>query len=371
MMEPISQAICPSSGLSSLFFLPDWQFFSFLAVLISAFILFLLYALNRMFENKEGEAWVKLEIYETFITLGLIVLLVVAVDAMCSINVGFLFSGYPLSSYTGGTVPFLQPFSEIGMDESFFDVGLIYLDEYGDAVVTAQTILFTFYSYLNYITSMTFTHQPIGLGTVTQPTAGFGTMINPIFITALNGMVISYLVNKTQMLVYYFGLYGFVKYFLPLGIVLRSFSPTRRIGGTLIGIAVGFLLIYPILLTVNKITIAKPFNDTIEGVSGSIEKAWDSSSHELKNVLKSIWESSDFGWDMVLHTPVIFSHAISGFVSFGVLMFIFQTSNLFSLVAFGGYVFPAFNALVLATGIRYLSRFFGEEIDITNLTRLI
>ncbi|MCK4319332.1 hypothetical protein KAW38_02050 [Candidatus Micrarchaeota archaeon] len=368
MMEPISQAICPSSGISSLFFLPDWQFLSFLAVLISASILFLLYVLNRAFENKEGEAWVKLEIYETFITLGLIVLLALAVDALCSINVGFLFSGYPLSSYTGGTALTLQPFSEIGMDESFFDVGLIYLDEYSDAVVTAQTILFSFYSYLNYITSMTFTHQPIGLGTVTQPTAGFGTMINSVFITALNGMVISYLVNKTQMLVYYFGLYGFVKYFLPLGIVLRSFTPTRKIGGTLIGIAVGFLLIYPILLTVNKITIAKPFNDTIEGVSGSIGKAWDSASYEFFN----IWESVDSSaWDMVLHAPVLFSHALGGFVSFGVLMFIFQTANLFSLVAFGGYVFPAFNALVLATGIRYLSRFFGEEIDITNLTRLI
>jgi hypothetical protein len=55
-------------------------------------------------------------------------------------------------------------------------------------------------------------------------------------------------------------------------------------------------------------------------------------------------------------------------LAFGILYFAGNAAGYAFLI---GLFFPAFNTLILVTTIRYLSKSMGEEIDVTNLTRLI
>jgi hypothetical protein len=206
--------------------------------------------------------------------------------------------------------------------------------------------------------------RPLGLGAEVQPGGGLFAPLKAGLNNAFNMLIVSYIINKAQVFIFYFISFGFLKYYLPLGLLLRCFTPTRRIGGTIIGIALGFLFIYPVLII-------------MEGEIGL--RQLELLSDEL---IPDFWSdvASINGSEMI----ELFKEGFSVFAIFDLIVVVFSFFlGIFAYAAIylsasaAGYAFltglffPAFNTLILVTSVRYLSKSLGEEIDVTNLTRLI
>jgi hypothetical protein len=191
-------------------------------------------------------------------------------------------------------------------------------------------------------------------------------------------MSVAYIIIRAQLLLLDFATFAMIKYYLPLGILLRCFAPTRRIGGTLIGLVLGLVLVFPSLIVVNGIFVnsffetTNPFglNEPFEflgtiltaGMGSMWSEMWGSFSGSLGNSYGGFTPLSLF------QIPIgILSTFIGLFAGFYAFLFIWAAGQAFLI----GLFFPALNTLLLVTTIRYLSKAFGEELDVTNLTRMI
>ena len=342
----VTDQICGAGG--GMF--TGWQMLTGAALLFSVAIIVFLYLVNRFFQNSEGAAWCKLELYEVFVTVVIIFVVAAAADQACRVNAQALF-----------------PASSIPSGYNIYQGAAYYLDEFSTKLMYITTSMYAFYCWLDPITSMTFTGRPLGIGTAIQPTSGFAATIKPGMTNAFNILVIGYIMNKVQIFLVDFFAFGFLKYYLPLGVILRSFAPTRRIGGTVIAIALGFLFVYPFLTIMegefglNALEVLS--DDFIPGFWSEIARF---SLNEFGNIVelftKAIFELDVFN----LLGKLVYSTI--GAIAFGLLYLSASAASYAFLV---GLFFPAFNTLILVTTIRYLSKSMGEEMDVTNLTRLI
>jgi hypothetical protein len=59
--------------------------------------------------------------------------------------------------------------------------------------------------------------------------------------------------------------------FLPIGVVLRSFFATRRLGGTLIALAVGLYLVFPLTIALNSVAVKQVEADSLSELGAFLE----------------------------------------------------------------------------------------------------
>ena len=346
MAEILASGMCPL--VDGTFFLPEWQGIVALAFLVSASILAFLYLINRFFGNEAGEAWVKLELFELLTTVFIMVAVVSVINSACVIHVsGFL------------------PDPPAGDEMNLFDTAAWVLEDFAGTIIKSASTLHAAYIHFDFITSTTLTQHPLGMGTVLHPTAGIGAVVKPGVINALQMLAVSFIIVRAELLILDFATFAFLKYYLPLGIILRAFAPTRRIGGTLIGISVGLVLIYPFLIFLNGVT-AEGINPVSDTTWDYLSGFWDTAStpiDEFQSGALSLTEPMGALVGIKAAAGGLFLHIASIYLSVAIRI---------SAAAFLiGLLFPALNAILLITTIRYLTRAFGEEIDISTLTRMI
>jgi hypothetical protein len=337
----VTDAICGNQG----FIPPGWQMASGAALLASLALIVLYYLLSRLFQNAEGTSWAKLELYEVFVTAIILVGLAGATDLACNVRADWIF-----------------PSTSVPADYNIYQGSVYYLEEFSDKIMYITTGLYAVYSWLDPITSMTLTGRPLGVGTAIQPTSGVAATVKPGLTNAFNMLIIGFITNKAQMFLVDFFSFGFLKYYLPLGILMRCFTPTRRIGGTIIALALGFLFVYPFLIIMEGEFGLNQLNLMSDEF---IPNFWQ----ELGNFGLPAF-SSMFG-DLSLDAFNILGAVLQsgiGLIAFG-LLYLFSSAASYAFLF--GLFFPAFNVLILVTTTRYLSKSMGEEIDVTNLTRLI
>ncbi|MEW5996197.1 MAG: hypothetical protein AB1657_01225 [Candidatus Micrarchaeota archaeon] len=357
MTEMIVSGVCQAGTTpQELFagFLPDWQLLSAAALLVSVGTIALLYLINRFFQNSEGMGWAKLELYEVFITVVIMIGVFAAADLACNVRASWLF-----------------PAPSAPQDYNIYEASNWYLDQFSSSIMDITTALYGLYSGLDMISSMTLTGRPLGVGTQVQPTGGLAATVKPGLTNAFNVLVIAFIVNKVQIFLINFVSFGYLKYYLPLGLLARSFTPTRRIGGTVIAIALGFLFVYPFLTILEGEAGLKPILSLRDNI---IQDFWSDASGVAGNDFVSWWEDSTREETLggsalaVLDFVGLVVRSAIGFLAFGLL---YLSANAAGYAFMVGLFFPAFNTLILVTTIRYLSKSMGEEIDVTNLTRLI
>jgi hypothetical protein len=61
--------------------------------------------------------------------------------------------------------------------------------------------------------------------------------------------------------------------FLPIGVVLRSFFATRRLGGTLIALAVGLYLVFPLTIALNSVAVRQVAEDSVSDIQTFLDTA--------------------------------------------------------------------------------------------------
>ncbi|MBU0586824.1 hypothetical protein KJ780_04885 [Candidatus Micrarchaeota archaeon] len=345
---PMMDEICTASpDVTKIFFLPDWAVLSLMAIIFSVFAMAFFYMLAMIFQNQQAIAALKLEFYEILVTAVIFVAIAMLLSSTCTIKTGDFF---PKAGKTnlGGSI-------ESWADKSIYDSSTNFLIDFADKTLVTMEGQYKVYVLLDAVTSMEIASVPMGVGANARPTAGLGAAIKPVMNNALSAETIAVVTMQGLAYTIDYLSFGFLKYFLPIGLFLRSFIITRRIGGTLIALTVIFLFIVPLLIIPTYTVVNQQFQSKID---------------YFKDFRTAVLPDS---MDIVtagLRTLVL--SALKLFWAPDLLML--YTLSVIPAIAYiflGGVFFPIFLTIVLTSTARYISKALGEEIDITNLTRMI
>jgi hypothetical protein len=212
-------------------FLGGWVSAALVALLVSFGIIAIAFAIGIGFDYKELEEWAKKEMYEIFIS-GLIVGILVAF-------VSVLFS---ISTSLAGGDPFEVAHSNLS--QMLYDTAGVYLSLFLYNMYVAAVSTLTIGFFIPIIIPEVLV---IRIGSMITPEAGFSAITTGLdtMFNLLSAMIGLLLVQ--QVLLDFFKVVMF-KYFLPLGVLMRSFSFTRVAGATIIAVAVCAYIIYPLAL---------------------------------------------------------------------------------------------------------------------------
>jgi hypothetical protein len=182
--------------------------------------------------------------------------------------------------------------------------------------------------------TLTIGKAPGGVGVIITPLAVLGDIASSL-VMAMIVLMTSAIITLVQIVVLKMSESIFVILF-PIGVILRSFGVTRGFGGGLIAIAIGFFFFYPLLVVL-----------FYGAVVGDIETNYGSMSDSFRNGGLS---PSSSGWFGGLLSPLV------GFIGQTIVGAIFMPLVMF---------------MILVSFVKGLSYALGEEVDVSNLTRLI
>ena len=144
---------------------------------------------------------------------------------------------------------------------------------------------------------------------------------------------------------------------LPAGLILRSFYPTRKLGGFLIALTIGLYVVLPLSYVMNAM-IANSYSQTL---SNSSIISLTSSASSFKNTLSSIPEiknQSDYGKALsFLGTITNGITDISNYFS-GIVNWLVSSIAYFIVYTF---ILPGFSLILTIISVRELSAMLGSE----------
>ncbi|MCX6777608.1 MAG: hypothetical protein NT157_01865 [Candidatus Micrarchaeota archaeon] len=254
----------------------DWMPITFVSLLLSMFVVVIAYMIAEFMRSPQLNAWAKNELYETLLSAFLVANLVVGL-ALMNTAIG-MFVG-------GGAIPGCTSARHICMAQAYFDtlvsppnwavwefinwnkgsaerndiLDSLHDDRstqlFGD-VLNGYLILmigdFGLGSFVELSASVSLPIMP-GFTAISfgfMPFIGLMPLLNGlVMVTDFVGMVIIAIYAQQAFLK--FSEEQMFAFFLPLGIVLRAFPITRRLGSTIIALAITCYVIYPLTLVMN------------------------------------------------------------------------------------------------------------------------
>lgn len=350
---------------------------SAIAALATIFLIVIAYIGGEAIQNPRLLAWAKAELVQVFISITFVVLILFALSTFCNLKVSELKSMLGLSYmpkiyasnegsdnlYTGA-MRYVENLAALGLSN-------IHSLRYNAAAYEIRTSFSTFECKGICVFSLS--------STSVSPFSGESINL-AITNNLLSIATISYLSSLFQYftLIYIYG--GIFAFFLPLAIVIRSIPFMRHFGGSLIAIFISLYLLYPFMLLVNSFLVPGLIPQGKEVLLCSRDnsecKEADVFSTTLANSGKVAckkpgqspcggymeWNmqdaKGDLVWgqnDMKKFKPTPTEKA----VELNVLIFL---ASVF---------FPAMNFIVIGAFGRSLSRFIGEEADLSRLGQMI
>ena len=350
----------------------EWKFLIGAAIFASLLLILFFYLFAVLFRNDKTIAWVKMEMYELFSTVFIIIVLVSLIQGMCSFQAGWMFSEFQISK---------MGINGLTTSSNIYRMSATYFTSVSSRLVKWMCFDMAGSVVADWGTSTQFMVRPMGQGFHTTPLAGLFAPLKLILNNAMIAMVITYVVNDAMFFILKYVLIAFPKYFLPFGIVFRSFEPTRRFGGTLIALSIAFLVLFPILISVSFYVSEVGmfgFSSLEEVWDAKFKGIWDGFGDSFKGFLTAIINAaSDGSISGLILGPlsklleVIFTFVLFTFGQFFGLVYFFFGGLVVWWVALVGFVLPAFNTIILVYSMRSLGKTLGEPIDITSLTRVI
>ncbi len=341
----------------------DFTLLSGLAIAASIALLAALYLWAAIFRNQQLNAYVKSEIYELFITALLIIFIGGAVGAMSTIQVSDF-------------LPYHLLPEDVDSSTTVYAATYQYYEKVAEDMSGWLSLNYLLSMYIDQIASVTPYARPLGVGLVASPMAGFAAPLKQLLYQMSTALSIAYIINSAQKFVYVFALQASLKYYLPMGLFFRSFTPTRRLGGALIGLSLTFLFVFPALTTISysmfynrssgplvsfSDMIGDYFADTSSGFLGKFGSFFGNNFTDIGGGVTGLVGAAFGGIGQLFQTLV-------GGIMLTVMMFpISVVSYAFAI----GFVIPAFNIIIFTQVAKSLSKSFGEEVDMSSLTRLI
>ncbi len=324
----------------------DWLSLSILALVVSTLALALLYIFASFFRHPQLPTWTKFELFQVFGTAVIVAFFGTTLWGVCSFDMSFLDSGRYTAVAPGQTTNMYV------IIDNYFDkledVG--YLIFYMIAIVT---------KYFAFMGGVTMYSAPLGIGSNERPLESIGQMNSLIFI-ALSGFTTSFLMLQLQMRMLDYLAFACILYMFPMGIFFRCFEPTRSFGGTLLGISISLFLFYPIIMVFNDYLMYSQIDDLANSSKAAL------SGSEAKVAYNSGLTGPNMADNMGNLNGAYFNTFSEGIT--GGFLFLIKPIMLYVIAAV---VLPVINFIVLVEITRGATSFLGDEIDVSNLTRLI
>lgn len=331
-----------------------WIGLTMAAMLVSLLILALVYVFANFLRNQPLMTWTKFELFQVIGTAVIFAFTAMLVIGMCSFDVSFL-----------------APDRYGGMN--MFEI----VDNYLASLQKVGGLIFLYLMYvvklINLLAKITWLSNPLSMGMQDSPLESLG-QINSIFFFVVGGFFTSLLLLVLQMKVVNYMAYASLYFLFPFGIFFRAFEPTRKFGGTLIGLCITFLLFYPMMLVFNDFIMYAPIEgDGVNpGISGDLTAALGNANDYISTDamnpegFPNEEPSLDFSDYASGGTPTDVE-AISEGVSNGAI-FILKPVMFYMIAAV---LLPVINFIVLVEVARSFTHLLGEEVDVSNLTRMI
>jgi len=320
----------------------DWLLLSVLALVVSTLALTAVYMISAFLRNAQLSTWVKFELFQVFGTAVVLAFFASSVAGMCMFDMSFLSSRY---------LP----------TQNMYDI----IDGYFSRLQDLGYLIFSYMMYvtksLAYMSRITVHSSPLGVGSSENPLESM-SQLNSLIFVMLSGFVTSFLLLELQMRVLDYLAFACLGYLFPLGIFFRCFEPTRSFGGTLLGISISLFLFYPIIMVFNDYLMFSQIGEiqaatvaSLQAADGNVANGQSAGPDNQKEQVNQGF--SDPAWYEKLWGAAAY-----------VALSIFKPVMVYAVAA----VFlPVINFIVLVEITRGATAFLGDEIDVSNLTRLI
>ena len=297
----------------------SWQGLAFLAGSTVFIISTLAYVLGYVLMHSKVITWAKEQMQEAVLSMVIVLFVIGFASFLCSLDLRALGMTTSCSSTSC----------------NFIDVGYGMLMEMYKVIIQGYMLITGMQAVLSSISTMTMGKSPGGFGIMISPYAVAGDIASALR-DAMIVLMTSGIMTLTQMVLLKMTESLFVILF-PIGVILRSFGATRGFGGGLIAIAIGFFVFYPLLVVL-----------FYGSVLGSIQADYGDMLGSVKGKGLDATSPNWFGGDMVFFFVGFIGKTIMGAIFIPLLMF-----------------------MILVAFVKGLSQTLGEEVDVSNLTRLI
>ena len=298
----------------------SWQGIAFLAGSTVFVISILAYTLGYVLAHQKVLRWAKEQMEEAMLSMVIVLFVIGFASFLCSLDLRTL--GMETSCS--------------GPSCNFVDVGYSLLMDMFKAITQGFLLVTSMQAVLSSISTMTMGKAPGGFGIIISPYAVAGDIAAGLR-DAMIVLMTSAIMTITQMVLIKMTESLFVILF-PIGVILRSFGATRGFGGGLIAIAIGFFVFYPLLVVL-----------FYGSVLGSIQTDYGGMVDSMKanglDATTPFWYGGN-----------IISSFVVGFIG---------------KVIMGAIFMPLLMFMILVAFVKGLSKSLGEEVDVSNLTRLI
>ncbi|VVB58191.1 Uncharacterised protein [Candidatus Anstonella stagnisolia] len=322
----------------------DWKVLVFLGLLITISCLAVLYMIANFMRNSKLLAWVNSELFQVVATAILATLIIGWVSGICVLNAGYLDDRYAGKTVYDVADDYLQWGTQVGKD------------------------VFVYAMVANYVLGLTtgynFNFQPLGVGSAMAPLGAFSQISNLVSVM-MSTLMVSYLVFITQKLIVEYIRLAMLYFFLPLGLLMRALSPTREFGGAMVGLSLALLIFYPLVIVFNDMLVRVPLTNEFKSF---MDAAWAG----LKNGALLFGPSLAYPFlaKIPVGGPVLAIMSVMGNV-----VSLFTAVSIFSRAAVYYFliavVLPIIDFIFLIGIAKDISKVLGEEVDVTNLTRMI
>lgn len=351
---------------------PFWCWFPLAvgALITSSVILAFLYIWSVLFRNQSLTSYVKLEIYEVFVSAIIAILVFSLLSAADEISISTVLPADFLpedpTDAEGNPLMDVEDLNIYEATEQF------YVEVDKDMAAWLQ-LNYVLNIYTDSFASVTPYSRPLGLGIVASPLAGLASPLKQMLYNMTVGLAVAFIINYAQLYTFIFFTAAFLNYYMPVGIFLRCFTPTRRIGGALIGIGLTFLFIYPAISTLNYGVFYNNNFGPMETFRDFMGAYIYREGGELHTRMGEFFRENLTGSATDMATAVfggigtLMSRLVGGIFTTFMLLPISIVGRAFVI----GFIVPTFTILIFVNAGKYLSKSFGEEVDLTSLTRLI
>jgi len=335
------------------------------ATIATAMIIAITFMFGRMLANAKLTLWAKTEAIQIVISVLSVFFLIIVLNIFCSIDMGEVADAFGI--YTSVDTEGVNMYYAA---EEY----LVGAAKYSHNAMTATRYhleAYTIFAYLNAF-ECDFSTGSIGWGCLfgysgenLQPLGGYGAKTAALNVF-FNSTIISYFSALNSLFILTFVYKGLIFLLLPLGIFMRAMPYMRSFGALLISLAIAFVIIYPFMLSVlylmGDVLLDRPaYTPEVPGVS--LDKYYNEEVFS-NNADSDASSMQSFGAAFAGADYIADDYFPSG-------------DNLGGVLAFDGYAFiaavfmPSIALLATIASVGYIARLYGDEIDLSRITRLV
>jgi ABC-type multidrug transport system fused ATPase/permease subunit len=351
-----------------------------------AFLVALVYMLGEFFNNPRMLMWAKTEALQVFASIAIVLVILFVLATVCTIRVG------ELNYMLGVNYPAIYSSLE-HRQWNLYEGAIAYTEYLGTASIANMASLR--YAMAAYEVRTTYTKyqcDSICIYSLSSTTISKFTG-DSARLALMNNLLSAATVAQLGIITQYFILLyiskGLFIEFLPIAIIIRSIPFMRNFGGALIAIIISLYILYPGMMVVDAYitpSLAKGFQGASEPPYITLRTGYGPAA-ECGNVQAAFGEYTTgggvtyyVGCDGTAPQNEITIKKVG--IGEGIMNTIepldqFAYPATSELIKFNSLIFivsvflPAFNIIVIAALARELSRFLGEEADVSRLGQMI